>query len=45
MSEGFHTLNEFMLHTKGVLYLLAVGSLIAFVFFWRFVQEGDKEEE
>jgi hypothetical protein len=45
MSEGFHTLNEFMLHTKGVLYLLAVGSLVAFVFFWRFVQDREKKED
>jgi len=29
MSEGFHSLQEFLHHTKGVLYLLSVAYLIA----------------
>jgi hypothetical protein len=45
MSEGIHTLNEFMLQTKGMLYLLGVGYLIAFVAFWRFLHDRDKKEE
>ena len=45
MSEGFHTLHEFMLHTEGVLYLLAIGSLVSFVLFWRFIHDRDKKEE
>ncbi len=44
MNEGIHTLNEFMMHTKGVLYLLGVGYLILFVGFWRFVHDRDKPE-
>jgi hypothetical protein len=42
MSEEMHTLNEFMMQTKGVLYLLAVGYLIAFVGFWRFLHDREK---
>jgi hypothetical protein len=43
--SDFHTLHEFMLHTKGVLYLLAVGSLVSFVLFWRFIHDRDKKED
>jgi len=45
MGENFHTLNEFLLHTKGVLYLLGIGSLVGFVLFWKFVQEREKKDE
>ena len=45
MSEGFYSLQEFMSQTKGVLYLLAIGSLVSFVLFWRFIHERDKKEE
>ena len=45
MGEGIHTLHEFMFHTKSVLYLLGVGFLISFVFFWGFVQDRDKRED
>ena len=45
MSEGFHTLHEFMLHTKGMLYLLGIGSLIAFILFWRFVHDRENDDE
>ncbi len=45
MGEGFHTLHEFMLHTKGVLYLLGIGSLVAFVLFWKFVHDREKDDE
>jgi len=45
MGEGYHTLNEFLLHTKGVLYLLGIGSLVAFVLFWRFVHDREKNDE
>jgi hypothetical protein len=45
MSEGFQTLNEFLLHTKGVLYLLGIGSLVAFVLFWRFMHDRDPDGE
>ena len=45
MSEGFHTLHEFMLHTKGVLYLLGIGSLVSFVLFWKFIHDREKKEK
>ncbi len=35
MSEGIHTLQEFMLQTKGIVYLLAIAYLIGFSWFWR----------
>lgn len=44
MSEGIHTLNEFLMHTKGMLYLLGIGYLILFVGFWRFVHDREKQE-
>jgi len=30
MSEGLQTLQEFMTHTKGIIYLLLIGYLIGF---------------
>jgi len=42
MPEGIHTLQEFMLRTKGVVYLLAIAYLIGFIMFWRFVNQGKK---
>jgi hypothetical protein len=44
MSEGIQTLQEFMTQTKGILYLLAVGYLVAFVGFWRFLHDREKED-
>ncbi len=47
MSDTIHTLQEFMLQTKGILYLLAVAYLIGFVYFWKFLNRsrggGDEE--
>lgn len=45
MGEGYQTLNEFLLHTKGMLYLLGIGSGIAFIWFWKFVHDRDKNDE
>jgi hypothetical protein len=45
MSEGVHTLNEFLMQTKGVLYLISVGYLIAFVAFWKFLHGREKKGE
>jgi len=44
MSESIHTLQEFMLQTKGILYLLAIGYLAGFVCFWKFLH-GRKQKE
>jgi hypothetical protein len=36
MEGTFYTLQEFMTHTKGVVYIIMVLALLAFVGFWRF---------
>ena len=45
MSEGIHTLNEFLMHTKGMLYLLGVGYLVIFVAFWKFLHDRENEDD
>ena len=45
MDEGFQTLNEYLLHTKGVLYLLGVGYLVLFIGFWKFVHDRENEDD
>lgn len=41
--ESIHTLHEFMLSTKNVVYILIVGVLVGYVVFWRFLSERDEE--
>ncbi|MFH1136880.1 MAG: hypothetical protein V1816_12450 [Pseudomonadota bacterium] len=41
MDGHFYHLQEFMLHTKSVIYVLMVGILIGFAAFWRFLSEKD----
>ncbi len=43
--EGIHTLQEFMFQTKGIIYILAVGYLLGFVWFWRFLKMDKKREQ
>ena len=38
----FHTLVEFMTHTKGMAYVTAFLFLVLFVLFWRFLTEHEK---
>ena len=45
MSEGFFSLQEFMSHTKGILYLLGVGYLVIFVAFWKFLHGRESEDD
>ena len=45
MSGEIHTLQEFMLQTKGILYLLAIAFFIGFVCFWKFLLGREKEED
>jgi len=45
MSEGFHSLQEFMSHTKGMLYLLGGGYLVIFVAFWNFLHDRENEDD
>jgi hypothetical protein len=42
MLDGINTLQEFMLRTKGVVYLLAIAYFFGFVMFWRFLIQGKK---
>jgi len=44
MSEYIHTLQEFMMQTKGMLYILSVGYLIGFIGFWKFLHGREKKE-
>lgn len=43
MDQTFNTLQEFLLHTKNVTYILIVLALIAIGLFWRFLSAGDEE--
>lgn len=45
MSESIHTLQEFMLRTKGILYLLAICYFVGFVWFWKFLHGREKNED
>lgn len=37
MDGTIHTLQEFMMRTKGIVYVLAIGFLIGFTAFWHFL--------
>ncbi len=41
--DSIHTLQDFMLHTKNIIYILIVLALAAFALFWRFLNGRDKE--
>lgn len=41
--DTINTLQEFMLHTKNIIYILIVLALVAFPAFWRFLNGRDKE--
>jgi len=41
--ETIHTLQEFMLQTKNVIYLLIVMALVAMPMFWVFLTGRDEE--
>ena len=45
MEGMFYTLHDFMVHTKGVTYILMVLALFGFVGFWVFLTGEDKEEK
>ncbi len=44
MGESIHTLQEFMVQSKGIIYMLSLGYLIGFVAFWKFISARDKDE-
>jgi hypothetical protein len=41
--DTIHTLQEFMLHTKNVTYVLIVAALVGIAAFWRFLTERDED--
>ncbi len=41
--ETIHTLQEFMLHTKNIIYVLIVMALVAMPLFWKFLNGKDEE--
>lgn len=45
MEGVFYTLQDFMMHSKGVTYLLMVAALFAFVYYWQFLTSRDEDEE
>lgn len=45
MEPGFHTLQEFMTHTKGIAYLLMGIALVALPLFWRFLTGRDDKQK
>lgn len=42
--ETIHTLQEFMLHTKNIIYILILMALVAMPLFWKFLTDGDDDE-
>jgi hypothetical protein len=45
VSAHIHTLQEFMLQTKGILYLLAICYFVGFVWFWKFLNDRGRKED
>ncbi|MFC1639181.1 sulfate respiration complex protein HmcD [Gemmatimonadota bacterium] len=39
MPDGINTLQEFMLRTKGIVYILAFAYMFGFIGFWRFLNQ------
>ena len=44
MGGEFLTLQEFMLHTKGIIYILMIAVLLGLTGFWLFLTGRDGEE-
>ncbi|MGL1861462.1 MAG: hmc operon protein 4 [Pseudodesulfovibrio sp.] len=43
MTQGIYSLQEFLLATKGWVYLLMGTSLVVFVAYWKFLFSRDKD--
>ena len=41
--DAIHTLQEFMLHTKNIIYILMVLVLVAMPLFWKFLNGTDED--
>ena len=45
MEGTIHTLQDYMLHTESITYILVVGALVGITFFYRFLTERDDDEK
>jgi hypothetical protein len=45
MEGTIHTLQEYMLHTESITYILIVCALLGFTFFYLFLSQRDDDEE
>ncbi len=45
MESTIHTLQDYMLHTESITYILIVAALIGMTFFYRFLTDRDDDEE
>ena len=45
MEGTIHTLQEYMLHTESITYILIVVALIGITFFFRFLTDRDDDED
>ena len=45
MDGAIHTLQEYMFHTESITYILIVGALLGFTFFYLFLSQRDDDEE
>jgi hypothetical protein len=45
MEGTIHTLQEYMLHTESITYVIIVAALIGITFFYRFLTERDDDNE
>ena len=44
MEGTIHTLQDYMLHTETITYILIVGALVGITFFYRFLTDRDDDE-
>ena len=45
MEATIHTLQDYMLHTETVTYIIIVAALVGITFFFRFLTERDDDEQ
>ena len=45
MEETIYTLQDYMLHTETITYILIVGALVGITFFYRFLTDRDDDEK
>ena len=43
--ETIHTLQDYMLHTESITYIIIVAALIGITFFYRFLTDRDDDEK